>query len=215
MNMEKPVIILGARGLGSVALNILQQNGIAVYGFLDSDPALHGQTVHHVPVLGATTEEQYFNLIGETCEVFVSVEHQIQRQRLVHMLYERKKIIPINAIHPAAIIAASAILGYGNLINTNVSLGPNITLGSHCILHTQATIEYDTIIKDFVQIGAGSVVGSGAQLHEHVFVGTGATIIAGVEVGADASIGAGAVVLANVKPGEAVLGNPATPVKRK
>ena len=41
--MERPVIILGAHGLGRVALDILQQNGSVVYGFLDDDPTLQGK----------------------------------------------------------------------------------------------------------------------------------------------------------------------------
>jgi len=211
--MGKPVIILGACGLARVVLDILQKNDVIVYGFLDDDQALQGQVINDVPVLGNTTEEQYLDLIGEQCDVFIAVEQQAQQQRLATMLHEQKQVVPINAIQPSAIIAASAAVGYGNLVNTSVSLGTNAALGSYCMLHTRATIEHDVVIKDFVQVGAGSVVGAGVTLNERVFVGAGATIIAGVEIGAAASIGAGAVVLANVKAGEAVLGNPARPVR--
>ncbi len=210
--MEKPVIILGACGLGRVGLDIFQKNDVIVYGFLDDDQALQGQAINDVPVLGNTTEERYLDLIGERCNVFIAIEQQVQRQRLVAMLHEQNQVVPINAIHPSSIIAASAVLGHGNLVNASVSLGANATLGSHCILHTRATIEHNTVIKDFVQVGAGSVVGAGATLNEHVFVGAGATIVAGVDIGVAASIGTGAVVLANVKAGEVVLGNPAKPV---
>lgn len=213
--MERPVIILGAHGLGGVALDILQQNGIVVYGFLDDDPTLQGKAMNHVPVLGSTAEERYLALIGKDCEALVALEQQGKRQQLIAMLKEQKQVVPINAVHPAAIIAASAALGYGNLINANVSLGANTALGSHCILHVQVAINHSAVIKDFVQVGAGSVIGAEATLNERVFVGAGATIVAGVEIGAEASIGAGSVVLANVKPGEAVLGNPAKPVKIK
>ena len=211
--MGGPVIILGACGLGRIALDILQRNDIVVYGFLDDDKALQGQVVNDVLVLGNTTEERYLDLIGERCDVFIATEHRAQRERMVAMLREQNQVVSINAIHPSTIIAASAVLGYGNLLNTSVSLGTDATLGNHCILHTRAAIEHGVVIKDFVQVGAGSVVGAGATLNEHVFVGAGATIVAGVEIGRAASIGAGAVVLSNVKAGEIVLGNPAKPVK--
>jgi sugar O-acyltransferase (sialic acid O-acetyltransferase NeuD family) len=211
--MGRPVIILGACGLGRVVLDIFQKNDIVVYGFLDDDQALQGQAVNDIPVLGNTTEERYLDLIGERCDVFIATEHQAQRERMVDMLHEQNQVVPINAIHPSTIIAASAVLGYGNLLSTSVSLGADTALGNHCILHTRATIEYGVVIKDFVQVGAGSVVGAGATLNERVFVGAGATIVAGVAIGRAASIGAGAVVLANVKAGEIVLGNPAKPVK--
>ena len=218
--MTKPVLIFGAGALGKVALEIFLKNDVVVYGFLDDDKArphlktgaeagVEEEVGASVPVLGSTTAEEYLDLIGENCEAFVAIEQRAKQANLVAMLREQKNVIPINAIHPSAIIAESATLGYGNLMNTGVSLGAGATLGNHCILHANATIEHEAVVKDFVQVGAGSVVGAGAKLQEAVFVGAGATIIAGVAIGAGASVGAGAVVLANVKPGEAVLGNPA------
>ncbi len=208
-------MILGANSLGRTALAILQQHGRVVYGFLDEDPALHGQEIDHVPVLGSTTEERYLDLIGEDCEFFVPAAHQGKQQQLLSQLKEQKQVTPINVIHASAVIAKSVALGYGNLLNAYVSLDIDATLGSHCVLHTQVLLEHNVVVKDFVQIGAGSVVGAGAILNEYVFVGAGATIVAGVEIGAKASIGAGSVVLRNVEPGEVVLGNPAQTVKIK
>jgi len=213
--MKKPVIILGARNLGKVALDILQRNDIVVYGFLDDDQAQWEKTIDHIPVLGGTATERYWDLIGESCDTFIAIAQQAKRLRLTAMLWEQKKMVPINAIHPSTIIANTASFGHGNLMNASVSLGADVSLGSHCILHTCATIEHDAMINDFVQVGAGSVVGAGVKLNEQVFVGAGATVVAGVEVGAAASIGVGAVVLENVKAGEIVLGNPAKPFHKK
>jgi sugar O-acyltransferase (sialic acid O-acetyltransferase NeuD family) len=212
--MKKPVIILGAYELGKVALDILQKNGLVVYGFLDDDQALQGQAINHVPVLGSTTEEQYLDLIGDQCDVFIAIAQQAKRQHLATMLREQRQVVPINAIHPSAIIAESATFGCGNLVNASVNIGTDTTLGSYCVLHTQATIEHDAVVKDFVQVGAGGIVGAGVILNERVFVGAGAIVVAGVEIGAAASVGAGSVVLANVKSGKAVLGNPAMLIKR-
>ena len=211
--MANPVIILGTKDLGKVALDIFKANNLLVYGFLDDDKELWGQELNDVPVLGSTTEERYLDLIGKDCEAFVAITQPARRQQLVAMLHEQKQVRPINAIHPAARIATSATLGHGNLVNAGVILGIDTILGNDCILHTRATIEHGTVIKDAVQLGAASVVGIGATLNDKVFVGAGATIIAGVEIGSGASIGAGSVVLANVKPGETVLGNPAKPIK--
>ncbi|MEM9416892.1 MAG: NeuD/PglB/VioB family sugar acetyltransferase [Bacteroidota bacterium] len=213
--MKKPVIIFGAHEMGRVALDILQQNDVVVYGFLDDDEALQGQEINHVPVLGNTTAESYWELLGKDCEAFIALANQKKQATLLAMLKEKKQLVPINAIHISAIVEESAMFGHGNLMNANVVLGTNATLGNSCTLHTQVAVEHGAVIKDFVQVGAGSVIGPNVTLHEEVFVGAGATIVAGVEIGAEASIGAGAVVLENVKPGEAVLGNPAKPVQLK
>lgn len=212
-SMANPVIILGARRLGRVVLDILQRSSIVVYGFLDDDPNLWSQTVDHVPVLGDIAERSYWDLIGNECTVFVAVEDQRYRQRLIAVLHEQHRGLPVNAMHPSAVVAASVGIGHGNLLSAGVVLGTNAAIGSHCILHTRAIIEHDATVQSFVQVGAGSVVGPGVKLGERVFVGAGVTIVGDVEVGKAASIAAGSVVLANVKAGEVVLGNPAQPVR--
>ena len=97
--MENPIMILGAQELGRVALEIFQQNGCTVYGFLDEDETLWGTTIHHVPVLGSTSTARYLALIGEKCDVFVATTQRVQQQRLAKMLQVQKKVVPINAIH--------------------------------------------------------------------------------------------------------------------
>lgn len=211
--MEKPVIILGVHGLGKLALEIFQKNGIVVYGLLSEDEALQGAEINHVPILGSIEDEQYLGLLGKTCEAFVAIEQGVSRQNLIRTLNKQRQVMPINAIHPLADIAESACIGHGNLVNVGASLGPGTILGSHCIVHTHVAIEHEAIIKDLVQVGTGSVIGVQAVIEERVFIGAGATIIAGIQVRAGARIGAGSVVLDHVKPGEAVLGNPAKPVK--
>ena len=83
--MSKPVIIFGARGPGKAALEVLQQNEVIVYGFLDDDPALRGQEINSVPVLGTTTEESFLALLGEQCEACVAVDSSSEQKRLVAM----------------------------------------------------------------------------------------------------------------------------------
>ena len=46
-----------------------------------------------------------------------------------------------------------------------------------------------------------------------MFIGSGVTIVAGVTIGKGARIGAGSVVIAPVKEGETVFGNPAKSIK--
>lgn len=211
--MSKPIIILGAGDLAKSALAIFQKNGVVVYGLLAEDAALQNQAINHVPIVGSLADEQYLGLLGKDCEAFVALDQDASRQQLIATLREQRQLMPVNAIHPSATLAESVSIGHGNLVNVGVSLGPDASLGSHCIIHTHATIEYAAIIKDFVQVGAGSIIGAQAVIEDHVFIGIGATLVAGVQVGVGASIGAGSVVLEHVKLGTKVLGNPAKPVE--
>src|SRR5690606_18053992 len=111
--MDKPVIIFGAGGLGKAALEIFQANNIVVYCFLDDDESLHGKQIGDIGIMSHTDDHGYLKYIGHKCEAFVAEENATQRKKIVKMLNERRKVMPVNAIHTSAIIAQSAELHHG------------------------------------------------------------------------------------------------------
>lgn len=207
--MENPVIIFGANALGAVALEIFQSNDIPVYGFLEDDKNLHGKEINDIAILGDTDDDGFLKLIGKKCEAFVAEDDNKVRKNLVEMLNERRKVMPVNAIHTKAYIASSATLKHGNLISAGVIIDTLAKIGNHCILHTHATIQNHAVLGDFVQVGAGSIIGAEAKIEDNVFIGIGVTIVGGVKIGKSARIGAGSVVVADVAAKATVFGNPA------
>lgn len=210
--MENPVIIFGANALGRAAKEIFESNDIIVYGFLDDNEELHGQTLGELSILGRTDDDGFLKLIGKKCEAFIGVDDRQLRKGLVKLIKERRKMMPVNAIHSNTEIAPSASVGHGEFINSGVIIGTNAKIGDHCMIHTNATIDFSAKLGDLVQVGPGSVVGSEAEIGDNVFIGSGVTIVPGIKVGKDARIGAGSVVIADVADGETVFGNPAAKV---
>jgi len=211
--MDKPVIILGAKGIAHPALEIFNSNQVIVYGFLDEDESIHGTEINNIPVLGNTEDEGFLKLIGKKTEAFVAVDDSKYRKFLVELLNDRRKVQPVNAIHERAYISTDAHLGHGNFINANVTIGAGSDIGSHCIFHTGAIIDHKVKIEDFVQIGAGSIINAEVTIEEEVFIGSGVTIVSGVTIGKGARIGAGSVVISSIGKNETVFGNPAAKVK--
>jgi sugar O-acyltransferase (sialic acid O-acetyltransferase NeuD family) len=212
--MDKPIIILGAKGIAHPALEIFNSNEVITYGFLDEDESLHGKEINVVPILGHTEDDGFLKLIGVKCEAFVAVDDIKYRQFLVNLLHERRKTQPINAIHKNSYVSTDATIGHGNFINARVNIGAGAKVGHHCILNTGAIIEHLATLGDFVQVGAGAVINSGVVIEENVFIGSGVTIVSGVTIGKNARIGAGSVVIENVKSGATVFGNPAMSIKK-
>ena len=211
--MENPVIIFGANHLGRAAKEIFETNSVVVYGFLDDDKKLHNTEIDEVVVLGDTDNDGFLKLIGKKCEAFVAVDDNKVRKNLVNMLHEVRHVQPVNAIHSQSVVSLKAILGHGNFIDYGAYLAPGAKMGSHCILNTRVTIGVDSSLGDFVQVGAGSTINAGVTIEDEVFIGSGVTIVSGVTVGKGARIGAGSVVVAAVKGGETVFGNPAQKIK--
>ena len=211
--MEKPVIIFGASGLGPVALDIFVQNNVVVYGFLDDDSNLHQTEIGSIPVLGRTDDDGFLKLIGKKCEAFVAVDEKELRSGLVSLLMDRRKVMPMNAVHPLATIAPTAHLGHGNMIQIGSVLAIGAEIKNHCIIGANVVIDYQAEIADYVQVGAGSIINAGVRIEEGAFIGSGVTVVSGLTIGEGARIGAGSVVIADVKQGETVFGNPAQIVK--
>lgn len=210
--MDNPVIIFGANSLGQAAMEIFESNKIVVYGFLDDNKKLHGTELNDVTVLGKTDDDGFLKLIGKKCEGFIAEDDMKLRKSIVKLMMDRRKKMPVNAIHNMSEIALSAHIGHGNFINSNAVVGANAKIENHCIINSNATIDYNAELSDLVQIGAGSTICNGVKVGENVFVGAGVTIVSSVTIGKNARVGAGSVVIADVPAGKTVFGNPAKEV---
>ena len=212
--MENPVIIFGANHIGRTAKEIFESNEVVVYGFLDDDKKLHGKDMDDVVILGSTDEDGYLKLIGKKCEAFVAIDENALRKNLVNMIREVRHMQPVNAIHAGSSVSVKADLGHGNLIDNGVIIAPGVTVGSYCLLHARAFIGTQATVGNFVQVGSGALINSGAIIEDEVFIGSGVTIVSGIHIGKGARIGAGSVVIASVKAGDTVFGNPAHAIKK-
>ncbi len=209
MNLLNPVIIVGADTIGKIALEIFKSNDVVVYGFLDEDKNKYDKEIDHIAIFGSPDDDGFLKLIGKKCDVFVASDDSKYKYKMIEMLNDRRKVMPVNAIHSNNHLSSTLSLGFGNLLNNGVSLGTFVIVGNHNIFHTNTIVEAETTIGSFVQIGAGTIIGTNAIIEDNVFIGSGVTIVAGVKIGAGARIGAGSVVIENVKPNATVFGNPA------
>ncbi len=74
-------------------------------------------------------------------------------------LFNRRKDMFIEPIHPSAVISASAKIAGSAAIGAQCFIGDEVTIGEGCIIHP-GTIIYDgTVIGKNVIIGAGTVIG--------------------------------------------------------
>ena len=210
--MINPVIILGAKEIGLMALEIFVSNNIVVYCLLDEDTKEHQKEYGDAVVMGSWDDEGFLKLIGKKCDAFVAVENLKERKFLAEMLEENRKVRPVNAIHRQAIISASAKLGDGNLINAGTIIGTKANIANYVLIQNGVVVEALAEVEDFVHVCSGAIIGQGAVIEQGAFIGSGAIVVPGVRVGKNARVGAGSLVAANVKSGKTVFGNPANEV---
>ncbi|WP_449398442.1 hypothetical protein [Chryseobacterium wanjuense] len=96
-----------------------------------------------------------------------------------------------------------------------VTINAIVKVGRHCIVNTNASIDHDCILEDFVHISPNVALGGNVYVGEGTHVGIGVNVIQGITIGKWCTIGAGAVIISDVPDGCTVVGNPGRIIKSK
>lgn len=205
------VIGLGAGGHAKVVIEILRLAGqYELVGLLDADPARQGESVEGVPVIG--DDSQLGSLYEEGVRyAFIglgSAGDLAPRRRL----YEKVRSLGfevVRAIHPKAVIAASAQLGQGATVMAGAIINPAARLGDNVIVNTGAIVEHDCVLEDHVHLATGARLAGKVHVGQGSHIGIGASVRQGIHIGRESVVGAGTVVVDDVPERVVVVGAPA------
>jgi maltose O-acetyltransferase len=103
--------------------------------------------------------------------------------------------------------------GVGCFINAGggVSIGNNVLIGPHCVIHSLNHVYLDPKkpIREQGHVARSVVIG------DDVWLGAACVVLPGVTVGRGAVVGAGSVVVRDVAAYSLVVGNPAVQIKER
>ncbi len=208
------VVILGAGGHGQVVADILlrarSQGGTdEPAGFLDDNPALAGQALLGLPVLGP------FSALPDVMHdaVIVAIGNNIVRCALYERLRAKGERFAI-ARHPCAVLAADVAVDAGTMICAGVVVNTGSVIGANVILNTICSVDHHNRIGDHVHIAPGVRLGGEVVVGTGTMIGIGATVIPRCAIGEWSMVGAGAVVTKSLPGGVTAVGMPARSIKR-
>ncbi len=207
------LLIVGAGAQAAYALETFRLTGEhEVLAILDLHP--QGRMVGG-QVLGVPVEDALNRLDGEYAARFqgalVSCASNSQKQTLARRLAQLGLPL-VSAIHPTAVIAGSATIGEGSIVNALVVIQPRAIVGRGVMLHAGTIVEHDCVVEDYANLAPRATLAGHVRIGAGAYVYTGASVLPQVRVGARARVGAGAVVLRDVPEGATVVGVPAAPV---
>jgi sugar O-acyltransferase (sialic acid O-acetyltransferase NeuD family) len=200
------MILIGFSGHAFVLYGIFTATGKKVMGYCDV--AEKENNPFNLPYFGTENSETGLQAIKEN-GFFIAVGDNRLRKKIQESL-QKNNLPPVNAIHPSAIIDASARVAlHGVMIAANVTINPLAKIGTGVICNTGCIIEHECEVGAFAHIGPGTVLCGNVKIGEATFVGANAVIRQGITVGDNVMIGAGAVVVKNVPDNATVMGIPA------
>jgi UDP-N-acetylbacillosamine N-acetyltransferase len=145
---------------------------------------------------------------GADCRVALGIGDNRAREAVAKRVRKMGATL-VSAIHPSAVISASAQIGEGVVIMPGAVLNSGCRVGEGAIINTGAVVEHDVQIGRFAHVSSNSTAGGGAQIGNYSLIGLAATVLPGRRVGNHCIIGAGAVVAEEVQDGQAASGVPA------
>ena len=212
----RDLLIVGAGGLARETAQVVAAANAAVgsagpawnlLGFLDDDPALKGERIDGVEVLGGS-ELVHAHSGAQVVVCVASPRGLFTRIRLVERLGlpdERYAVI----VHPRAEVSQNSTIGPGSVLFAQTVLTASVRVGAHVAVMPQVVLTHDVVVEDYVTIASGVRLGGGTRLERGAYLGSGALIREYVTVGAWSLVGMGSVALRDVPPGEVWVGSPA------
>jgi UDP-perosamine 4-acetyltransferase len=206
-------LIIGAGGHGKVVLDILQSGeNYRPVGFIDADPKLAGTTVGSLPVFGAIHLLSRLVAKHRIGAAVIAIGDNRARSSYAKAV-DACGLPLINAIHPLAIVARSAVLGRNVVIAAGAVVCTEAKIGDFAIINTSATVDHECEIGPAVHVCPGAHLAGRVRVETGAFIGLGANVIQCLRIGAGAIVGAGTVVLVDVPGYATVVGVPGRVVK--
>ena len=204
--------ILGAGGHGKVVADAAQACGrwreIAFF-----DQAWPGRS-RNGPWAVVGDEAQLLDRVREFDGVAVAIGSNDVRLICIRRLLAAGATLA-TVIHPKAVVSSHASVGAGSVVFAAAVVNPGASIGMACIVNTAATVDHDCVLADGVHVSPGAHLGGGVQVGAASWIGIGASIKQYLQLGANTVVGAGAAVVHSFPGDVTLVGVPAQILDRK
>jgi UDP-perosamine 4-acetyltransferase len=203
------VVLIGAGAQAKYACETFRLRDVAIAGVVDlaDDTPLEWPASYGCRVLGPDPSLHEPRRLGATHALICMADPA--EKAVWWTRAEQAGLSPLSAIHPAALIASTARVAAGCIVNAGAVIQPFARIGRGVMIHAHVTVEHDVVVEDFANLAPGVQLAGWVHVEERATVFTGASVIPGVRVGREAVIGAGAAVTKDVPPRSLAVGVPA------
>jgi len=206
------MIIIGAGAIAKWTYEICSRNQVSVQKFLDPIGGMAGRKLFNTPILKYTEEE--LRSIDPKSGLLAVCLNDLKLATAICTELETKGFLFRNNIHPDSTISSTVSMGKGNMISNGVMVGPDVQIGSFCVIHSGAIVEHNSILGDHIIIAPAATLNGHVEVGEYTQIYSGAIVKNSVKIGKNTIVGAGALVLKDVPDNVVAFGSPAEVVRK-
>lgn len=213
-----PIIIIGAGGHAKVIADALICSDNIVVGFVDKNNDRKGQKVCGLPILGdegilETLDRNDVKLIvgiGSSGDL-----HSLELRRQISNRLRQRGWAVTGVRHPVSTISRHATLATDAQVMAGAVVQAGAQIGSGVILNTNVIVEHDSTVGAYSHISVGAILCGEVQIGSCSHIGAGAVLRQGISLGDNTTVGIGAIVTRDHEGGVTLIGNPAKEMIRK
>ena len=176
-----PLVLLGA-GLSTVEvidiisdINKCSQKKIKIVGLLDDNSKLFNKKILNCSVIGSLSDINLFKKEKFFLNIF-SYKNRFLRSKIIKNLkIKRSKFL--NIIHPSSLIGSKSVLGKGIIIYKNSNIYSKTSIGDFCLINTNVSVAPNVVIESNCNIGKDVVICSGSKIKKNTTVQFGSIIL--------------------------------------
>lgn len=183
--MKQKLIIIGAGSVGKyIAYNHDDfQQDFKIVGFLDDDSKKHNTTIAGFPVLGDVSKIEEFS--GQDYALVWGIAFPNIKMNLFNQ-YKH--------LH----------FDYPNFVAKSAWLSNGVALGKGCIIYPGCSINYETVIQDFVVMNMNCAIGHNCSIDSFTSLSPGVNLGGNTKVGRETELGIGCASLQGTSIGNNV-----------
>lgn len=115
--------------------------------------------------------------------------------------------------HPTAYVSPAVKIGEGVVVYPGTFIAPDVSIGNNVLLMANVTIGHDCVIGNHCVCAGQVSMGGGCRVGDCSYLGLSAVLRERVQVGAGSVVGMGSLVLKDVPGGVVAYGQPAAKVR--
>lgn len=205
---KKKLLIIGAGSVGKfIAYNIENfTQSFEIIGFLDDDVSKHDKLIAGYSVLGSVEKLNQFsdkNIAIVWGIAFPNVKRKLFEE-YQHLKFDFPSFISKNAW-----ISKQVTIGNGAIIYPGVSINYETIVDDFVVMNMNCAIGHNCSIGKFSSFSPGVNLGGNTTIGNFVEMGIGSATIQGISIADNAKIGGQAMVIKNISEGKTVVGIPA------
>ncbi|MBL0356312.1 MAG: acetyltransferase [Chitinophagaceae bacterium] len=207
----RDLIIIGAGNVGGFLVynQDLFEERFNLLGFLDDDVSKTGKEYYGLKVIG-TTDDLY--KMDKEVAVAIGIAFPKAKRKVFEKIKDNGNDFPA-FVSKNAWLSKGVVVGRGVILYPGVSINYETMIEDFVIMNMNCAIGHNCYVSKFSALAPGVNLAGFTKVEEGVDLGIGVSTRQNIIVGKDAVIGGQSMLVKNVEPGAKIIGVPGMPFK--